>query len=140
MDWQVIVVLLLVIPLILIPVLLIWYLNIGGLYLAIKEGKFKTLESILKKVRIGIQVMVPVGIYALLIWFFYGHFGWPVALATAVVLPIVLFIPVMIWAIVVSGLYQVVRETMRRRAYANRRRTRAITGELAMQEVTRERQ
>ncbi len=140
MDWQVIIVLLLVIPLILIPVLLIWYLNIGGLYLAIKEGKFKTLESILKKVRIGIQVMVPVAIYALLIWFFYGHFGWPVALAAALVLPLVLFVPVMIWVIVVSGLYQVVRETMRQRTYANRRRTRTITGELAMQEVTRERQ
>ena len=37
MQWQVIVALVLVIPIILIPVLFVWYLNIGGIYAAIKE-------------------------------------------------------------------------------------------------------
>lgn len=39
MPWQVIVALVIVIPVILIPVLLVWYLNIGGIYSAIKEAR-----------------------------------------------------------------------------------------------------
>ncbi len=39
MDWQIIVVLVIGIPIILFPVALIWYINIGGIYLAIKEAR-----------------------------------------------------------------------------------------------------
>ncbi len=39
MEWQVILALVLVIPVLLIPVVLIWYLNIGGIYAAIKEAR-----------------------------------------------------------------------------------------------------
>ena len=39
MQWQVIVALVLVIPIILIPVVFVWYLNIGGIYAAIKEAR-----------------------------------------------------------------------------------------------------
>jgi len=39
MEWQIIVALVLAIPIILIPVALVWYLNIGGVYAAIKEAR-----------------------------------------------------------------------------------------------------
>ena len=45
MEWQVIVALVLVIPIILIPVLFVWYLNIGGIYAAIKERQAAREQS-----------------------------------------------------------------------------------------------
>ena len=39
MEWQIIVALVLVIPVILFPVAFVWYLNIGGIYAAIKEAQ-----------------------------------------------------------------------------------------------------
>ncbi len=39
MEWQVIVALVLAIPILLIPVALIWYINIGGIMLAVKETR-----------------------------------------------------------------------------------------------------
>ena len=39
MQWQVIVALIVVIPIILIPLMFVWYLNIGGMYVAIKEAR-----------------------------------------------------------------------------------------------------
>jgi len=129
MEWQVILVLVLVIPIILFPAAYIWYLNIGGIYAAIKEGRLRVFEPIVRTMRTGLAVIVPVGIYASLIWFFLGHFGWQVALAVGLALPIVLFVPVLVWAAVVSGLYQVVRETMRRRVTAPRRRVARIAEE-----------
>jgi len=45
MQWQVIVALVLVIPIILIPVLFVWYLNIGGIYAAIKEKQAAREQS-----------------------------------------------------------------------------------------------
>ena len=39
MEWQIIVALAITIPIILFPVALIWYINIGGIYLAIKEAR-----------------------------------------------------------------------------------------------------
>jgi hypothetical protein len=136
MEWQVILVLVIVVAIILIPVALVWYLNIGGIYAAIREGqRIRVLETIGRVVRIGLAVIVPVGIYGALIWFFLGHFGWQVALAVAIVLPIVLFVPVLVWAVVVSGLYQVIRDTMRRRVAAPSRRIVRVTEEPATQEV-----
>ena len=37
MEWQVILALVIVIPVILFPAVFVWYLNIGGIYVAIKE-------------------------------------------------------------------------------------------------------
>ncbi len=123
MEWQLILALVIVIPIILIPAMLVWYLNMGGIYAAIREGgRIRVLKTIGRALRTTVMVIVPVGIYAFAIWFSYGHFGWPVAVALAVALPIVLFVPVLVWAVVVSGLYQVVRETMRQRAAVSRRR------------------
>ena len=39
MEWQVIVALVVAVPIILAPVVLIWYMNIGGIYTAIKERR-----------------------------------------------------------------------------------------------------
>ena len=39
MEWQIIVALVLIIPIILIPVAFVWYLNIGGIYAAIKDAR-----------------------------------------------------------------------------------------------------
>jgi hypothetical protein len=41
MEWQIIVALLIAIPIILFPVAFVWYINIGGIYLAIKEARAK---------------------------------------------------------------------------------------------------
>ena len=41
MQWEFIVALVLAIPIILFPVAFVWYLNIGGIYAAIKEARKK---------------------------------------------------------------------------------------------------
>ena len=41
MEWQIIVALVVAIPLILFPVVLVWYINIGGIYTAVKEARAK---------------------------------------------------------------------------------------------------
>lgn len=136
MEWQVILVLALVIPIILFPAAFIWYLNIGGIYAAVKEGRLKALEPIARKIRIGLAVIVPVGIYAFAIWFSLGHFGWQVALAVGLALPIVLLVPVLVWAVIVSGLYLVVRDALRRRVIAPRRRATRMAEEPVPRRVT----
>ena len=137
MEWQVILALVIVVAIILIPVALVWYLNIGGIYAAITEGRrIRVLETIGRVVRTTVIVIVPLGIYGALIWFFLGHFGWQVALAVAIVLPIVLLVPVLVWVVVVSGLYQVIRDTVQRRATAPRRRTARMAEEPVTRQVT----
>jgi hypothetical protein len=39
MEWQIIVALVVAIPIILFPVAFVWYLNIGGIFTAIKEAR-----------------------------------------------------------------------------------------------------
>ena len=39
MDWQIVVALVIAIPVILFPAAFVWYLNIGGIYAAIKEAR-----------------------------------------------------------------------------------------------------
>ena len=39
MEWQIVVALVVAIPIILFPVAFVWYLNIGGIYAAIKEAR-----------------------------------------------------------------------------------------------------
>jgi len=43
MEWQIIVALLATIPIVLIPVVFVWYLNIGGIYAAIKEARARRI-------------------------------------------------------------------------------------------------
>lgn len=47
MEWQIVVALVIAIPIILFPVALIWYINIGGIYLAVKEARAR--RAALKK-------------------------------------------------------------------------------------------
>ena len=39
MEWQIVVALVVAIPIILFPVVFVWFLNIGGIYAAIKEAR-----------------------------------------------------------------------------------------------------
>ena len=39
MNWQIIIALIVAIPIILFPVALVWYMNIGGIYTAIKQAR-----------------------------------------------------------------------------------------------------
>ncbi len=39
MEWQFVVALIIAVPVILFPVAFIWYINAGGLYRALKEGR-----------------------------------------------------------------------------------------------------
>ena len=41
MGWQMILALILVVPVILIPVALVWYINAGGISVALKEARDK---------------------------------------------------------------------------------------------------
>ena len=50
MDWQIIVALALVIPVILFPAAFVWYLNIGGIYTAIKEARERRVAQEATKV------------------------------------------------------------------------------------------
>ena len=38
MEWQVVVALIVAIPIIVLPAAFVWYLNIGGIYIAVKEA------------------------------------------------------------------------------------------------------
>lgn len=53
MPWQVIVALIVVIPVILFPAAFVWYLNIGGIYAAIKEARER--RAVLEK---GVRAVV----------------------------------------------------------------------------------
>jgi hypothetical protein len=39
MEWQIVIALIVAIPVILFPAAFIWYLNIGGIYAAVKEAR-----------------------------------------------------------------------------------------------------
>jgi hypothetical protein len=41
MTWELVVILVIAIPVILFPAAYIWYINIGGIYVAIKEARAK---------------------------------------------------------------------------------------------------
>ena len=136
MEWQIILALVLLIPIILFPAMFIWYLNAGGAYAAIKEGRLKTFDPLLRKIRIGVAVIVPVGIYAYAIWFSLGHYEWQVTLAVGLAVPIVLFVPVLVWATIASGLYLVARDALRRRVIVPRRRAERMAEDPVLRKIT----
>lgn len=59
MEWQIIVALVVAIPIILFPVAFVWYLNIGGLYAAIKEARARKVAR-----EKGKQVKAEIGQHA----------------------------------------------------------------------------
>lgn len=48
--------------------------------------------------------------------------GWPIIVALVIGIPIVLFVPALVWMAVASGLSAVIRENLRRRMLARRAR------------------
>ncbi len=129
MEWYVVLALVLAIPLILFPVVLVWFLNIKGIRDTAQERRAQVRKLMKKWGRMGAVGTIAIAIYGFAIWFFLGRFGWPAALATALVLPIIFFVPVLIWASVASGLSQVVFDRMRRRSAASRRRAAGVVTE-----------
>ncbi len=145
MEWYVIVILVLLIPIILFPVAYVWYLNIGGTYAAIREARARraaraheegktrasaivgrrvrpSIPAIGRPMRIVLRVAMPVGIYGFLIWFFLVGFGWGVALALGLAMPVMLIPVAFVWYLNVSGLYRVIRDARQR----ERRRAKAL--------------
>jgi len=53
MEWQVILALVLAIPVMLIPLALIWYINVGGIYVAIKEARERRAAREKSEQRVG---------------------------------------------------------------------------------------
>ena len=57
MQWELVIALVISIPIILFPAAYIWYLNIGGIYAAIKESQTKRVARE-KKSRASIKVKI----------------------------------------------------------------------------------
>lgn len=49
MQWEFIVALVIAIPIILFPVAFVWYLNVGGIYAAIKEARKRRAKRAAEK-------------------------------------------------------------------------------------------
>lgn len=45
MEWQIVIALVVAIPIILFPVAFVWYLNVGGIYAAIKEARARRVAQ-----------------------------------------------------------------------------------------------
>ncbi len=45
MEWQLVIALVIAIPVILFPVALVWYLNLGGIFTAVKDAKAKKVAQ-----------------------------------------------------------------------------------------------
>ena len=58
MQWELVVALVIAIPIILFPAAYVWYLNIGGIYSAMKESQAKRVARE-KKVKVPINVKRP---------------------------------------------------------------------------------
>ena len=137
MEWPVILAIIVAVTLILFPAVFIWYLNVGGMYAALREKRgFRIPAGAIRTIRVALAIIVPVAIYAFAVWFCFGHFGWQVTVAVALVFPIVLLVPALIWAAVVSGLYQVALDRLRRRVPASRRKVGKLVEEPVESEDT----
>ena len=55
MEWQIIVALVVAVPIILFPVLFVWYLNIGGLFAAVREAETRRAAQ-KKRVKVAAKV------------------------------------------------------------------------------------
>ncbi len=54
MEWQIIVALVIAVPVILFPAAFVWYLNVGGIYAAIKEARARRVaREKAKKVKLA---------------------------------------------------------------------------------------
>jgi len=124
MEWGFILVMALAIP-ILFWVALIWagvFCRLPLLIRDIVRQRTRVWGIADRLVRAEVIIIVPVAIYAVLVWFFFSTFGWVSAVIVAVALPVIALGLLLGWVAVVSGLYQVARDSRRRRVVAPRRR------------------
>ncbi len=129
MDWYIIIALMISISVIFFPAAYIWYIAGGGILKAVRESRLEVLEGLGRTLRMAMLVTVPLAIYVSAIWLTLGNFGWHVALATGLVLPIVLIAPLLVWVAMASGIYIVLTDKMRRRSAAARRVPVAVVDE-----------
>ncbi len=61
---------------------------------------------------------------------------WQVILALVIAIPVIIFVPLLVWIAVVSGLYQVARDRLRRRVTITRRKAVTPVEETVAHEVT----
>ena len=54
MEWQIIVALVVAVPIILLPVLFVWYLNMGGVFAAVREARAKRVTH-KKRVKVAVK-------------------------------------------------------------------------------------
>jgi hypothetical protein len=55
MEWQIVVALVVAIPIILFPVAFVWYLNVGGIYAAIKEARARRAAAHEKEKKVPVE-------------------------------------------------------------------------------------
>ena len=148
MQWEFIATLAIAIAVILFLVVFIWYLNIAGIYGALREayrgrvaqrhmeGQTRALAIVNNRIRTTVLVIgkltisspmrivlpaaIAMGIYASLIWFCLAGFGWEVALALGLAMPTIAALMAFAWYLNASGLYQVIRAIRQKRASERR--------------------
>ena len=69
----------------------------------------RVFEVVGRKTCIALTVLVSTGLYISLMWLLFGNFGWQVALALALALPLMIFPAALIWYINIGGIYQAIR-------------------------------
>lgn len=62
--------------------------------------------------------------------------SWEIILALVIAIPIIIFIPLLIWIAVISGLYQVARDRLRRRVTIARRKAVRPAEETVVRKIT----
>ena len=115
MQWEFIAALVIGIPVLLFTVMSVWFMNTG------------------KRMPIVLPVTVPVAVYGFVVWFLLARFGWEVALAVGLTMPIILTPLALVWYINVWGTYGVISEgraRQKRRAELLREAEAILRGEV----------
>ena len=125
MEWQILVALVIVVPLILFPVAFIWYVNIGGLHIMLRERRKKkaaakersreikeeqavvTVATAQERGERRLMVLLPTG--KRVRWGIGLTLGLPILIALLPLFPVAF-----VWYVNASGLYQVLRDTRQR--------------------------
>ncbi len=55
MEWQVIIALIVAIPVIMFPVAFVWYLNVGGIFAAVKEARARRAAAHEKEKNVAVE-------------------------------------------------------------------------------------
>ena len=85
------------------------------------EGRARVLAIIGRRVKttalaigrpmpIVLPVAVPAAVYAFVVWFLFARFGWEVALAVGLAMPVILIPLALVWYITVWGTYGIIRD------------------------------